>query len=77
MLFALLRSYGLAVERNRYGRSHRHRSSRDCLLIALCDRILVLCGGRVSGIVDGRSITKEEIGLLMTKTDFDEDKKEV
>lgn len=36
------------------------------VLVELCDRILVLCGGRVSGIVDGRSTTKEEIGLLMT-----------
>ena len=36
------------------------------VLIELCDRILVLCAGRVSGIVDGRHITKEEIGLLMT-----------
>jgi len=37
------------------------------VLLALCDRILVLCGGKVSGIVDARNITKEEIGLLMTK----------
>ena len=36
------------------------------VLIGLCDRILVLCGGRVNGIVDGRTITKEEVGLLMT-----------
>ncbi len=38
------------------------------VLLELCDRILVLCGGRVSGIVDGRKATKEEVGLLMTKT---------
>ena len=38
------------------------------VLIDLCDRILVLSGGRVTGIVDGRSATKEEIGLLMTKS---------
>ena len=36
------------------------------VLIDLCDRILVLCGGRVNGIVDARNITKEEVGLLMT-----------
>ena len=36
------------------------------VLVELCDRILVLCGGKVSGIVDGRTATKEEIGLLMT-----------
>ena len=38
------------------------------VLLALSDRIMVLCGGRVSGIVDGRSATKEEVGLLMTRT---------
>ena len=38
------------------------------VLIELCDRIMVIGGGRVAGIVDGRNITKEEIGLLMTKS---------
>ena len=37
------------------------------VLLELCDRILVLCGGKVSGIVDGRAVTKEQIGLMMTK----------
>lgn len=37
------------------------------VLIELCDRIMVLCGGKVSGIVDGRSAIKEQLGLLMTK----------
>ena len=37
------------------------------VLIALCDRILVLCDGRITGIVDARHITKDEVGLLMTK----------
>lgn len=37
------------------------------VLIDLCDRILVICGGKISGIVDARKTTKEEIGLLMTK----------
>ncbi|MDR1766546.1 MAG: ABC transporter ATP-binding protein [Lachnospiraceae bacterium] len=36
------------------------------VLLMLCDRILVLCGGEVSGVVDARSSTKEEIGLMMT-----------
>ena len=36
-------------------------------LLGVCDRILVMCGGKVSGIVDARTATKEEIGLLMTK----------
>ena len=37
------------------------------VLIDLCDRILVLCDGHVTGIVDARHTTKDEIGLLMTK----------
>ena len=37
------------------------------VLLALCDRILVLCDGKVSGVVDARTATKEEIGLLMTQ----------
>ena len=38
------------------------------VLLELCDRILVLCGGQLSGIVDGRTATKEQIGLMMTRT---------
>ena len=38
------------------------------VLLELCDRILVLCGGQVSGVVDGRTATKEEVGLMMTRT---------
>ena len=37
------------------------------VLLALADRILVLCGGKVSGIVDGRHTNKNEVGALMTK----------
>ena len=36
------------------------------VLLALCDRIAVLCGGKLNGIVDGRTATKEEVGLMMT-----------
>ena len=37
------------------------------VLLELSDRILVLCGGRVSGIVPGRSAKKREVGMMMTK----------
>ena len=37
------------------------------VLVELADRILVLCGGRVSGIVPGRGATKREIGMMMTQ----------
>ena len=39
------------------------------VLIELCDRILVMNSGMVTGIVDGRTAIKEEIGLLMTKSE--------
>ncbi len=42
------------------------------VLIELCDRILVLCGGKVSGIVDGRTAKKDELGILMTKHEAEE-----
>ncbi|MBQ3816692.1 MAG: ATP-binding cassette domain-containing protein, partial [Clostridia bacterium] len=38
------------------------------VLLELCDRIMVIGSGKVTGIVDGRTATKEQIGLLMTKT---------
>ena len=37
------------------------------VLLELSDRILVLCGGEVSGIVDGRTTDKNTVGLMMTK----------
>jgi len=38
------------------------------VLIELCDRIMVIGSGRITGIVDARTATKEEIGILMTKS---------
>ncbi len=37
------------------------------VLVELCDRILVLCSGRVSGIVDGRATDKRQLGMMMTR----------
>ena len=37
------------------------------VLLELADRILVLCGGKVSGIVPGRGATKRNVGMMMTK----------
>lgn len=36
------------------------------VMLELCDRIMVLCHGKVTGIVDAKNVTKEELGLLMT-----------
>lgn len=38
------------------------------VLIELCDRIIVIGSGSITGTVDARTATKEEIGLLMTKS---------
>ena len=39
------------------------------VLLELCDRIMVISSGKVTGMVDARTVTKEEVGLLMTKSD--------
>ena len=36
------------------------------VMLALCDKIMVLCHGRVMGIVHAAKTTKEELGLMMT-----------
>ena len=43
------------------------------VLLELCDRILVLCGGKVSGIVDGRKTDKQQVGMMMTRVGGEED----
>lgn len=35
------------------------------VLLELCDRIMVICDGEVTGIVEAPKVTKEELGLLM------------
>ena len=37
------------------------------VLLELCDRIMVISSGKITGLCDARNTTKEEIGLLMTK----------
>ena len=36
------------------------------VLLALSDRIMVLCSGKLNGMLDGRTASKEEVGYLMT-----------
>lgn len=60
--------YGLLNEQKKQGVAVLCVGEDLDVLLELCDRILVLCGGEISGIVDGRTATKEEVGLLMTKT---------
>lgn len=47
------------------------------VLIDLCDRIMVMCQGEVTGIVDARKVTKDQLGLMMTGLKLDEINKEV
>ncbi len=61
--------YNLLTEQKKKGTAVVFVGEDLDVLLELCDRILVLCGGRVTGVMDGRSVTKEEIGLLMTKTE--------
>ena len=46
------------------------------VLIELCDRIMVLCDGKVTGIVDARNTTKEQLGMLMAGSNGAEELKE-
>ena len=44
------------------------------VLIDLCDRIMVIGSGRITGILDARTAKKSEIGYLMTKTEGEEER---
>lgn len=58
--------YNLLTEQKMKGVAVLYVGEELDVLLELCDRILVLCGGKVSGIVDARMTTKEEIGFMMT-----------
>ena len=45
------------------------------VLLALSDRLMVMANGRITGVVDPKSVTKEEVGLLMTKSIKEEEAK--
>ena len=64
--------YDLLNEQKRKGVAVVYVGEDLDVLLELCDRILVLCGGKVSGIVDGRTATKNEVGFMMTKLGGDE-----
>ena len=42
------------------------------VLLELCDRIMVLCHGKIMGICDAKKLTKEKIGLMMTGSTMEE-----
>jgi general nucleoside transport system ATP-binding protein len=40
------------------------------VLIELCDRIMIICNGKVTGIVDATKVNKEQLGLMMAGQDM-------
>ncbi len=58
--------YRLLEEQKRLGVAVIYVGEDLDVLLDLCDRILILCGGKNNGIVDARTTSKEQIGLLMT-----------
>ena len=65
--------YNLLNEQKKLGVAVIYVGEDLDVLLELADRILVLCSGKVNGIVDARSTTKEEVGLLMTHLKEKED----
>lgn len=61
--------YNLLNEQKKRGSAVIYVGEDLDVLLELCDRLLVLCSGRISGIVDGRKAKKEEVGLMMTHLD--------
>ena len=59
--------YGLLSEQKEKGTAVIFVGEDLDVLIELCDRIMVINSGVITGVVDGKTATKEEIGLLMTK----------
>lgn len=45
------------------------------VLLELCDRIAVIYNGKITGVVDGDKITKEEIGILMVGNKLEKEEK--
>ena len=59
--------YGLLNEQKQKGVAVVYVGEDLDVLLELCDRIVVLCDGKLSGIVDGRKTDKHEVGMMMTK----------
>ena len=59
--------YNLLTEQKMKGVAVMYVGEDLDVLLELCDRIVVLCGGQVSGVVDARTADKRQIGALMTR----------
>ena len=47
------------------------------VLLELSDRIMVLCHGKITGMVDAKKVTKEQLGLMMTGEIYKEEGAEI
>lgn len=61
-----LQIYSLLDEQKKTGTAIIYIGEDLDALLAISDRVMVLCQGKVTGIVDARTTTKEEVGLLMS-----------
>lgn len=61
--------YNLLTEQKKKGTAIIFVGEDLDVLLELCDRIMVMNSGKITGIVDGKTATKEEIGFLMTKSE--------
>lgn len=60
--------YDILNEQKKKGVAILFVSEELDVLMSLCDRIMVMSDHKISGIVDGKTATKEKIGLLMTES---------
>ena len=58
--------YDLLNEQKKRGVAVMYIGEDLDVLLELADRIMVLCHGKITGIVDAKAVTKEQIGLMMT-----------
>lgn len=63
---ASMQIYDLLNERKKDGAGIIFVGEDLDVILQLCDRILVLCNGRVTGIVDAKNTTKTSLGFMMT-----------
>ncbi len=58
--------YHLLNEQKKQGTSVIYVGEDLDVLLELCDRILVLCGGYLNDVIDARRATKDQVGYVMT-----------
>ena len=65
--------YNLLDEQKRKGVAVIYVGEDLDVLLELCDKIAVLCAGRLNAVLNARNATKEQVGYLMTYLNENED----